>query len=410
MRMSTSTLRKTGGLIAALLLVACADPTATDSPGAALLPVAAPEAMADRVPASVEWNAVARGLVAKNRSSVYVAFRTYAITSVAQLEALRAADAAAARGNVVSRRAAIAAASAVALGYVYPADTATLEAMVRQQVASADWLEREGVDAATGEAIGRAAAAEVVKRARTDRYLDPWTGTVPVGPGLWFSSTNPPTAPLFPQIGQARTYFLESGDQFRPPPPPAFGSPAFLAALAEVRAISDTRTRAQDSIAKFWAFGAGTYTPAGYWNEQATTLAVRHHLNELRAARLLTLMNMVAFDAIVASHEAKYTYWLLRPAQADPAITMSMALPNFPAYPSNHATISAAMSEILAEAFPNEADRLRAAAEEAALSRVYGGIHYRFDGEAGLTLGRQVAQWALAQYANVHSPHVSDDR
>ena len=408
--MSTSSLRKAGGLLAAFLLLACVEPTATDSPGGSLLPAAAPEAMADRVPASVEWNAVARGLVAKNRSSVYIAFRTYAITSVAQLEALRAADRASSRGTVVSRRAAIAAASAVALSYVYPADGPALEAMVRQQVASAEWLERAGVDAATGEAVGRAAAAEVVKRARTDRYLDPWTGTVPVGPGLWYSSTNPPTAPLFPQIGQARTWFLESGDQFRPPPPPAFGSPAFLAALAEVRAISDTRTRAQDSIAKFWAFGAGTYTPAGYWNEEASTLALRYHLNELRAARLLTLLNMVAMDAIIASHDAKYTYWLLRPAQADPAITMSMARPNFPADPSNHATISAAMSEVLAATFPSHAERLRAAADEAALSRVYGGIHYRFDGDAGLALGRQVAQWALAQYANVHAPYAADER
>jgi membrane-associated phospholipid phosphatase len=335
--------------------------------------------------------------VAKNRSSVFVAFRVYALTSVAQLEALRAAESASSRGTVVSRRAAIAAASAAVLAHVYPADGAALEAMLRDRVESAEWLERAGIDAATGETVGRAAAARVVEQALGDGYSDPWTGTVPTGPGVWFSSTNPPTAPLGASLLDARPWLLRSADQFRPPPPPAFGSPEFLAALAEVRRYSDTRTPEQDAIAKFWAFGAGTSTPAGYWNERASDLAVRHHLDEMRAASLLALLNMVAVDAIIASNDAKYEYWLLRPSQADPGITLALpALPNFPAYPSNHATISAAMAEVLADAFPSHARELRTAADEAAMSRVYGGIHYRFDGDAGLALGRDVARWALA--------------
>ena len=109
---------------------------------------------------------------------------------------------------------------------------------------------------------------------------------------------------------------------------------------------------------------------------------------------------MVAFDAIVASHEAKYTYWLLRPTMADPAIQLSVPLPNFPAYPSNHASISAGMADILGATFPGERLRLRQLADQAALSRVLGGIHYRFDGSAGLTLGRKVAEWALAHNVN----------
>ena len=169
-----------------------------------------------------------------------------------------------------------------------------------------------------------------------------------------------------------------------------------------MRQISDTRTRAQDSIARFWGLEGGTFTPPGYWNREASTLVVRHHLSERRAAALLALLNMVAMDGIIASHDAKYAYWCIRPSQADPAITLSLPLPNFPAYPSNHATISAAMAEVLAATFPREADRLRAAADEAALSRVYGGIHYRFDGEAGLTLGRRVARWGLRRGAKAH--------
>lgn len=406
--MSSWSSQRVGGTLAAILLsTACADPTGSGPAASSGAPSQSQAPAGGQVPAAVEWNEVARDAVARNRSSTFVAFRVYATVSVAQLEALRAAEQASSHGDHASRRAAVAAASAVALCYLYPspAECTTFEGLVRQQVASDGWLERHGIDAATGEAVGRAAGAAVVERAKTDGYFDPWTGTVPTGPGIWFSSTTPPTAPTGATIGQARTFFLTSGDQFRPPPPPAFGSPEFTAALAEVRQISDTRTPAQDSIARFWGMGAGSFTPPGYWNLEASTLALRYSLNERRAARLLALLNMVAMDAIIASHEAKSFYWLIRPSQADPAITLSLPLPNFPAYPSNHATISAAMAEVLAAAFPSQADRLRAAADEAALSRVYGGIHYRFDGTAGLTLGRQVARWALEQGANVHNPY-----
>jgi hypothetical protein len=400
--MSHSSLQ-TKGILAALVLAACAEPTGIDRQADAE-PSSMKSASAIRVPASVEWNGIARAHVAKNGSSTFVAFRTYSITSLAAWRALIAAERASTPGNYASRRAAIAAASAVALSYVYPADAVALESMVQQQIASPGWLERPGADAALGEAAGRAAAAEVVALAKTDGYFDPFTGTVPTGAGMWYSSTVPPTAPSGFAIGDARTFFLLSSDQFLPPPPPAYGSPAFLEALAEVRAISDTRTFKLDSIAKYWGMGSGTHTPPGHWNLEASMLAQRYRLNEGQSARLLALLNMVAMDAIIASHDAKYHYWLIRPSQEDPAITLSLPLPNFPAYPSNHATISAAMTEVLANAFPGHARRLRRDADEAALSRVYGGIHYRFDGDAGLALGRQVAQFALARDAERLGP------
>jgi membrane-associated phospholipid phosphatase len=397
--MPKSSFRAAGGALAAFALAALAACTMPDAggPTAPRAPSLSQAPAHGAAPASVEWNAVARGLVAKNRSNVFAAFRVYALTGAAALRALEAAEAASSGGNVVSRRAAIAAASSEVLARLYPGDAEALEAMLREQVESAEWLERDGVDAAAGEALGRAAAAGVLDEASTDGYTDPWTGTVPTGPGMWYSITTPPTPPAGATIADARPWLLLSPDQFRPPPPPAFGSPAFLADLAEVRRISDTRTPEQDAIAKFWAMGAGTHTPPGYWNERASEMALRYRLNESRAARLLALLNMVAVDAIIASNDAKLAYWLLRPSQADPAITLAIApLPNFPAYPSNHATISAAMAEVLAVAFPNRADELRAAADEAALSRVYGGIHYRFDGDAGLALGRAVARWGIA--------------
>ncbi len=234
-----------------------------------------------------------------------------------------------------------------------------------------------------------------MERAKGDRFNDPWTGTVPVGPGFWFSSSVPPMPPGGAGFGTARTFFLTSTSQFRPGPPPAFGSPEFGAALAEVRHASDTRTAAQDSLANYWALPVGTYTVAGWWNREAAELATRRGFDERRAAHLLATASMAAYDALIACNDAKYVYWLLRPTQADPAIKLAIALPNFPSYPSNTACISAAEAEVIGAAVPGERRRLRVLADESSASRVYAGIHYRFDGDVGLVLGRRVARQAL---------------
>jgi hypothetical protein len=222
---------------------------------------------------------------------------------------------------------------------------------------------------------------------------------VPTGPDKWFSAT-PPVGAMW---GQAKTYFLLSGDQFRPPPPPAFGSPEFLAPLAEVRRIADTRTTEQDRVAKFWAANG-----PGYYYGQATTLAVKYRRTERETAHL-ALMNMTAFDCVVASHDTKFFYWLLRPIMADPLIKLAIPMPNFPSYASNHAVISAGMMRVLGTSFPPEAERLDSLAEEAALSRIYAGIHYRFDSDndeayrVSAILGRTIGRYALNHDAVGHN-------
>lgn len=373
-------------------------PAAFVALGCAEGPVAAGPAPTDAATASVSvveqnaavyWNGIARGLVAKYSSNALVAMRGYALVAVAQHNA-----AAGVRDRGV--HAAISAASVVTLSYLYPSEQTALELLLQQYLAAAG-PQHDIVD---GEIAGRATGSRVVAYAQTDRFFAPWTGTVPVGPGLWFSATPPVGA----TVGQAKTYFLLAGNQFRPAPHPAFGSAEFFAAVAEVRQFSDNRTPEQDAIAKFWNFPAGTYQPPGYWNEEGGRLASTYGLNERRAAHLFALIQMVAYDALVASHEAKYTYWLLRPTMADPGIQLAIGLPNFPSYPSNHAAISAGMAAVLGTEFPAERLRLKALADEAALSRVYGGIHYRFDGVAGLTLGRRIADWALGRDVGLRQP------
>ena len=109
----------------------------------------------------------------------------------------------------------------------------------------------------------------------------------------------------------------------------------------------------------------------------------------------LTATNAAAFDAIIACFDTKFTYWFIRPPQADPAITTPIGLPNHPAYPSAHSCETGARVTVLADAFPSERPLLAAYAQEASISRLYAGIHYRFDLEAGEAIGRAAGRLAL---------------
>jgi membrane-associated phospholipid phosphatase len=191
-------------------------------------------------------------------------------------------------------------------------------------------------------------------------------------------------------------YFLTSPGQFHPPPPPAFGSAAYLADIDEVSSISATRTPAQVAIAVFWNLPQGTISPLGYWDVLATRYIGERGFDERAAAHVLALTNAAALDAAIGCWEAKYSYFFIRPSQANPAITLPIGLPNHPSYPSGHSCVSSAVVEILSGFFPEHTATLDAQLAEAGLSRIYAGIHYRFDITAGQTLGRSVARWARA--------------
>jgi hypothetical protein len=140
--------------------------------------------------------------------------------------------------------------------------------------------------------------------------------------------------------------------------------------------------------------GTGTLV-AGFWNSTASEIIERYRLGDREAAHALALMNTTAMDGLIACADAKFTYWLLRPSQADPAISLAIGLPNFPAYPSNHACFSGAAACVLGALFPQEEQRLTGMAYDAGISRVFGGIHYRFDSDVGLQIARSVTRLAL---------------
>lgn len=313
--------------------------------------------------------------------------------SLAQYRAVLAAKAGKDGATHPSAQAAVGAASVGVLSSFFPLAATTLEKKLDDDLSAPGWPGAQNDDPATGEAIGRAVGAAVLAQAASDNYYVKSSGVPPVGPGYWIPAPAP--APIVRSLYGVRPFFLRSADQLRPAPPPAIGSPEFLAAYAEVRNISDTRTPEQIAIAQTWATATPPYT-TGSENLVADQLIVEHHRTEREAARILAYLNAAAFDAQIACWDAKFTYWFIRPSQFDHAITLAVSLPNHPSYPSAHQCITGATMSVLMDAFPSERPRLEEYIETAGLSRIYAGLHYRFDIQAGESIGRQAAALALA--------------
>ena len=371
-------------VVAALAVAACSDATPA---------ITAPDpADSARVSASVQWNERAVALVvarppAGNAQAAVSRHLTY--LSLAQYRAATAAAAASSgSARAPSVVAAVAGASAAVLAAFYPGDAAALEAQLRADVAAETLGPR--VDVAAGESLGRGIGAAVLAEAERDAYNVASVGTPPAGPTSWKSTT----APIVRSLHGTRPFFLRAADQLRPPAPPVVGSPRFAEALAEVRRIADGRTAGQIATAQAWNTASGPYT-AGALNLMVDTLLRARRTPEAEAARILAFANAAAFDAQIACWDAKLAYWYPRPSHVDPAITMAIALPNHPSYPSGHSCITAAIMGVVAEAYPTERARLDAVVDSAGVSRIYGGIHYRFDIEAGRDIGRAAAALAL---------------
>jgi hypothetical protein len=365
--------------------------------------------------ASPVWQTTAANLVAGATFNPFQAARAFGLVGVAQYLAVQRAEGAASdgesgdggRSRLELDRGAVAGASAVVLTYLFPSQAQSLEDVVQAQANAGPG----GVHPAfaRGEAVGRAVGAEIVARGQADGFSRPFTGTIPTGPGLWISNTSPATI-AGGQLPGVTPWFLSTASQFRPGPPPAFGSAAFLAALGEIRQISDTRTADQIAIATSWAQGPGTPTTAGFWIQVGTDGINQHGLSERAATHLYALLGATMFDAQIGCWDAKETYWFIRPWQADPLITVVAAVgkPNHPSYTSGHSCLSSSGAEVLSTFFPEQRDHLNAMVAEAGLSRMYGGIHYRFDIDAGQELGRNVARFTIAADASGNSvltPH-----
>jgi len=202
---------------------------------------------------------------------------------------------------------------------------------------------------------------------------------------------------LVPLFGRVRLWNVPNVEAIRPGPPPAPGSPVFQEAVSELKRYANTLTPNQRRIANFWNDGLNTYTPPGHWNRFAKEEVVANKLNPVRTARVFAYLNMAIMDAGVGCWDAKYYYHYPRPIQTIAGFKTILGTPNFPAYTSGHASFSGAAAEVMAHFFPGNAIQFRKWAEEASMSRIYGGIHYSFDASAGLTQGKQAASFAIAK-------------
>nr|MDQ3957792.1 vanadium-dependent haloperoxidase [Actinomycetota bacterium] len=282
--------------------------------------------------------------------------------------------------------------------------------------------------------LGRRVAALVVERVDADGHKNPWdfaderlcstdgcagddeSHWVPTPPFYQY----PPTDPM---VAKWETYLMDSPGQFLPPPPPANGSEQFMTELDEVKRLSTEATQDEKELAFFWDDGPGTFSPGGHWNAIALDLVRNRGFGTMQTARTFALMNAAIRDAFVATWHAKYHYWSIRPVTVirerpqiegtpnplyDEGWLPNLVTPPFPAYPSGHSAESAAAARVLQYMMPDggapskaiaaemgPAGSIDELAEEAAFSRLLGGIHFRSDNDAALVLGRKIAALAI---------------
>jgi hypothetical protein len=239
-------------------------------------------------------------------------------------------------------------------------------------------------DARAGLELGRAVGGRVIEALKLDGQT--WTGTIPVGPGLWQG-----TDPVGIDQVRWKLFVLSSASQFRPGPPPAPDSPERAAEIAEVKNFK--RTPVTNSKAIYWQFGhyGGPWLTHRFGDEIGKRLAEAGlDRNPPRAARAYALVHVAYYESYIAAQDGKYHYWTARPNQFDPSISTVFPTPNFPTYPSNAAALGAASAVVLSHLFPRDATRFKGWATESGESRIWAGIHFRSDIEAGYEIGRKV--------------------
>ncbi len=300
-----------------------------------------------------------------------------------------------------SEHAAMAGAASRVLAYLYPhypkvrLDRDAEEAATSLVAAGASYPS----DVRAGLKLGRAVADRVIAKAKRDGSNRKWNGKRPRGPEHWEPDPGSAGRPNQPLAGTWKTWLLSPTNRFRPKPPPKYGTPEFIANARDVMRVKEQLTPDQKRAADFWEGMEGTALPAGIWNQVALAYLPDKNLSVPRQARTLALLNVAMADAGGAVWDAKFLtgWWDPRPINAIRDLGLDRRwksylgpTPLFPAYPSGTSGYSGAAGTVLAHLFPEDAELWRSKSKEAGYSRLWGGVHWRIDVEAGLPMGQKV--------------------
>ena len=326
-----------------------------------------------------------------------------------------------------SQDAAAATAAHEVLLALYPAFQTALDAVLQQSLAQIP----DGNDKLQGVAIGQTVADRILAlRSNDGSNAKPIPFVFGNAPGDYQSTPpNFPKQPQFTHWPRVTPFTLERGSQFRLGPPPELTSDTYTDAFNEVKSLgiarSTTASADQALTGRFWNGAI-----QNYWIEIAQTLSVAQNLTTAQNARLFALLNLTLADGVIAFYDSKYTYNFWRPVTAIRAADTdnnpdTAADPNWlpevgnttpdPSYPGAHAVISAAAARVLSSFFKREHfnfnvtsevlpgverafSKISAAAEEATLSRIFAGVHFRSDLTAGQRLGREVADFVVDNF------------
>jgi hypothetical protein len=254
----------------------------------------------------------------------------------------------------------------------------------------------DGPAKTAGIAVGHQAASQILAArqndgSQKDAVGQPVNYTYGQQPGQWRADPlHPNVTPLTPDWGSVIPFVLQSGSQFRAPPPPALNSPEYTSAFNEVKTLGgtspnspSTRSDEQTEVGLFWGYDAqpGLCAPARFYNQIAETIARQQGNTEVQNSRLFMLIDVAMADAAITVWETKYLYNFWRPITAiresdprtgpsglgdgnpntigDPNWTPLGApadnnngtnfTPPFPGYTSGHAGIGGAMFRMLAD-------------------------------------------------------------
>src|SRR6266704_2321454 len=413
----------------AVLLTSCSS-TPTDVPSPAYERRPPAPAAASSVNPVVQWNRTLLEIVRTPGMQPVTVHptRSFAILHAAIYDAVNAIDRTRTPYLVQVRRAPRATSQAAAahdvLVALYPSLRARLDAQLQQSLAQVS----DGAHKTAGVRIGQTVADRILALRSSDRAdAQPIPYVFGAAPGDYQSTPpNFPAQPQFTHWSRVAPFTLDRASQFPPGPPPTLAGDAYGAAFNEVKSLGIANSTAasadQALTGRFWNGAI-----QNYWNEIAQTASVAHHLTTAQSARLFALLNLALADGVIAFYDAKYTYTFWRPVTAMRAadtdhnpetVVDPHWLPQVgtttpdPSYPGAHAVISAAAATVLRSFFERDRFHFRvtsevlpgverafrrfsAAAEEATLSRIFAGVHFRFDLTTGQRLGRAVAAFVV---------------